>query len=1064
MKKTQFKMAILSLLLIFMGGGMVFAQNRISGTVVDANGEPIIAASVFVRGSTSIGAQTDVNGAFVIPSVPANAVLVASCIGYSDQEIALGRGQTTVNFVLEEDAEFLDEAVAIGYGTQKKSDITGSVASVDSEAMQRRAPTSIAQGLQGAAAGVVITQSGGDPAGGMSIRIRGVATMNGDTNPLWVVDGVQYGTNSNLSWLDPQDVANIEILKDASATAIYGSRGANGVILITTRKGQAGKTRVDFRSDFGISTYASRLEMASLPEFLKAYRESLVTDGLGAESGFTAFNGQYDNQLNYIDWQDVMTQNSFRQQYNLSISGGSDSMRTNVSIGYMDNKGIIVNTWNKRLTLRMNSDFTITKWLKAGLAMNFNTSKNNGGGNMVSYARAVPTMDYVDGGTLYHVPVVYDDGSYGHYTFVSESEADKTGGRYQSNPYWDRYKTAYGKDWNNDNGSVRTSAYVELTIAKGLTFRSNLNYDFSGSNSWSYSPSVVTTAYDYWRYDGAGTPMPDSFSTNGSASTNVGAENYLTYDNTFAKHHVTLMIGQSASKSTGSRNNSGTQYLTFPFLRGFYSVDSVAYDSGGGGPNVQTRFASYFARFAYSYDNRYSLTATIRRDGSSNFGRTNRWGTFPSFAAAWNLGNEAFIKDLDIFSQFKLRAGWGTTGNANVSATASVPQLSASARTGYDIFNEQGDFSQPVGIAQTSEIDTGLHWETSVQTNFGVDLGFFKNALTLNVDYYIRDTRDLILTKAIRPSAGFESITTNFGSIRNSGWEFALTYKKQVNRDFFFSASATASTNKNEAVDIGTGTTSSGPTGSGWENKQVCYNGLALGTYQGYRVDHIIKDQAEVDALNAKAVSIYGEGSYYDTAHMGPGDFLYKDLNGDGHITTEDKDYLGNGFAKLSYGLNLTANYKRWDASAYMYGALGQQVLSWAKCYLITLRNETNGYFNLLSDAAKNSWTESNKDAKYPRISRTDLSNNYRVSDYFVEKADYLKLSNFQIGYTFDRNAFGGALRNLRIYGSIQNLLTISPYNKYGDPEISGGVTTTGYDSGRYPFPRTFMLGIQLGL
>ena len=1064
MMKNHLKSAFMAVLLTLCAGVSVFAQNRVTGTVKDANGEPVIAASVFVKGSTTIGAQTDVNGAFAIPNVPANATLVASCIGYSDQEVTLGRGQSTVNFVLNEDSEFLEEAVAIGYGTQKKSDITGSVASVDSEAMLRRAPMSIVQGLQGAAAGVVITQSGGDPAGGSSIRIRGVATMNGNTNPLWVVDGVQYGTHSNLGWLDPQDVTNIEILKDASATAIYGSRGANGVILVTTRKGKAGKTRVDFRSDFGVSTYATRMKMASLQDFLKAYRESLVTDGLGLESGFTAFNGQYDSQLNEIDWQDVMTQTSFRQQYNLSISGGSEAMRTNVSLGYMDNKGIIVNTWNKRLTMRLNTDFTITKWLKAGLAMNFSTSKNNGGGNMVTYARAVPTMDYVDGTTLYHVPVVYDDGTYGHYTFVSESEADKTGGRYQSNPYWDRYARAYGKDWNNDNGSVRTSAYVEVALAKWLTFRSNLNYDFSGSNSWSYSPAIITTAYDYWRYDGAGTPMPDRFSTSGSASTDVGVENYFTFNREFAKHHVTLMVGQSASKYTGSSNGSSTQYLTFPFLRGFYSTNSADYDGGSGGPSISTRFASYFARFNWAYDNRYSLTATVRRDGSSNFGKTHRWGTFPSFAAAWNLGNEKFIKELGIFDQFKLRAGWGTTGNANVSATASVPQLSASARTGYDLFSEDGTLTQLVGIAQTSEIDTGLHWETSVQTNFGVDLAFLKNALTFSVDYYIRDTRDLILTKAIRPSAGFSSITTNFGSIRNSGWEFALGYKKQVNRDFFFSVSATASTNKNEAVDIGTGTTSSGPTGSGWENKQVCYNGLPLGTYQGYRVDHIIKDQGEVDKLNAKAVEIYGPGSYYDTQHMAPGDFLFKDLNGDGHITTEDKDYIGNGFPKLTYGLNLSANYRNWDASMYMYGALGQQILSWAKCYLITLRNEGNGYFNLLEDAAKNSWTPSNPDAIYPRISRTDHSNNYRVSDYFVEKADYLKISNFQIGYTFNRDAFGGALRNLRIYGSIQNLFTFSPYNKYGDPEVSGGVTTMGYDSGRYPFPRSFMLGIQLGL
>lgn len=1029
------------------------AQNRITGTVKDAGGEAIIAASVVVKGTTT-GTMTGDDGSYSL-SVPDGAVLVASCIGYTDQEKTLGKGQTVVNFVLDEDDLFLEETVVIGYGSQKKSDVTGSVASVDSDAMLKRAPTNIAQGLQGAAAGVLITQTSGDPSGGYNIRIRGVATMQGDTNPLWVVDGIQYGTNSNLSWLDPQDVENVEILKDASATAIYGARGANGVILVQTRKGKAGQARVTFRADYGISTYANRLKMASLSDFLTAYRQSLTTDG---QSPFPAFDGTYDGQLNEIDWQDVMTTTAFRQSYNLSVSGGSEKVRTNVSMGYLDNKGIIVNSWNKRLTLRLNSDFTITNWLKAGMSVNFSTGKNNGGGNMISYARIVPTMDYVDQLTnqLVHVPVVYEDGTYGHFTF--QNDVDKTGGRYQSNPYWDQYNTEYGKDWDNDNGSVRNAFYAEITLAKGLTFRTNLNYDFSGSNSWNYSPAVITRQYD-WQQSGG--KAIDSFSTWGSASTSVGAENYLTWDREFNKHHITAMVGQSASKYHASSNNSSTKDLTFPFLRGFYSKDANAYNNGGGGPSISTRFASYFGRISYSYDSRYMFTATIRRDGSSNFGQDRRWGTFPSFAFAWNLGNEQFVKQLGVFDVLKLRAGWGTTGNANVSPTASVPQL-ASSGVSFDLFDADGNYSQVIGLAQTSEIDPTLHWETSVQTNVGVDMAFLKNSLTFSVDYYLRDTRDLILSKAIRPSAGYTSITTNFGSIRNSGFEFALGYKKQLNSDWFISATATASTNRNRAVDIGTGTTSSGPEGAGWDDKQVCFNGLALGTYYGYRVDHIIQDQAEIDALNKKAEELYGPGSYYDKQNTAPGDFLFKDVNGDGHITTEDKEYLGNGFAKLNYGLNLTANFRHWDASMYMYGLLGQQVLSWAKCYLISLRNENNGYFNLLSDAARNSWTESNHSTVYPRLSRTDLSDNYRVSDYFVEKADFLKISNLQIGYTFDPALFGNALRSLRVYGSVHNLLTLSPYTKYGDPEVYSGVTTTGYDSGRYPFPRTFMLGLQI--
>lgn len=1047
--KSRFLISILLLALSM----PLFAQTRVSGVVSDNIG-PLVGASVVEKGVPTNGTVTDLDGAFALTVKP-GATLVFSSIGYKNLELAIG-SQTKFTVTLEEDAEMLEETVVVGYGVQKKSDVTGSVASVSTEQMMRKTPVDIAQGLQGAAAGVVITQSSGDPNGGYSIRIRGVATMNGNTDPLWVVDGVQYGTNSNLSWLDPNDVESIEILKDASATAIYGARGANGVILVTTKKGQVGKVKVDASADFGISTYSSNLKMASLDEWLQAYRTSCSIDG---KTPFNAFNGNYDGKLNEINWQDTMSQTSFRQKYNVSISGGTEKIKTNASIGYVDNKGIIVNTWNKRLTFRLSSDMTVTKWLKAGFTTNFSTSKGSGGGNMISYARIVPTMDYVDNATgqLVNVPVVYEDGTFGHFTW--QDDVTFSAGKYQSNPYADKFYKTYQKDWDNDNATILNSAYVEVTFMKGLFFRSNVNFDFGASSSWDYTPPYVATQYDYQQLNGE--KKTDSFSASGSASSTLGIENYLTFDREFGQHHVTAMIGQSASKTHGEWVNASTKDLSFPFLRGFFSNNSKDYNDGNGGPNISTRFLSYFARVNYAFGGRYLFTATVRRDGSSNFGKDNRWGTFPSFSAAWNLANEKFIKELGVFSTFKLRAGWGQTGNANVDATASVPQLSVSGIS-YDTFDNLGDYTQRVGIRQTSEIDTGLKWETSQQTNVGLDLGFFKNALTFTVDYYLRDTKDLILWKSIRPSAGFDGITTNFGSIRNSGFEFAIGYKKQFNKDWFFSANFTGSTNKNKAIEIGSGSTSSGPTGSAWEDKQVCYNGLPLGTYQGYRVDYIFQNQAEIDALNAAAAQKHGAGTYWDKATTAPGDFKYKDLNGDGRITTEDKEYLGDGFPKFNFGLNLSVTWRNWDASAFLYGVLGQQLLSWSKCYLTAINNENEGYFNLLSDVARNAWTPSlGTNAKYPRISRDDLSYNKRVSDFFVEKADYLKISNFQIGYTFRNIPW---LNRARAYFSVQNLATISPYNKYGDPEVSSGVTTMGYDTGRYPFPRTFMFGIQLGL
>lgn len=1033
---------------------------KITGTVTDGNGDPIIGANIRVK-ATSIGVISDLEGNFELQVPGRRGVLQVSYIGYKTQEVTIIPGKHSYSIVLREDNETLDEIVVVGYGTMKKSDITGSVTSVNTEQMKRRTPVNIAQGLQGAAAGVVVTQAGGDPTGGYNIRIRGVATMDGNTDPLWVVDGIQHGNASNLDWLDPNDVENIEILKDASATAIYGSRGANGVIMVTTKHGKTGRLSVDLKADFGISTLARKLDMASLSDWLVAYRQSIETDG---KMPYAAYNGQYDNQLSEIDWQDAMTQQSFRQQYNLSLSGGSDVLQANASIGYLDNKGIIVNSWNKRLTLRLAVNADIKKTVKIGFTTNFSTGKGKGGGNMINYARTLPTMDYVENGAVVHVPLQYEDGSFGHWSY-DPTTISYSAGKYQSNPYADQYVRRYKDDWDNDNGAIRNSVFIEVKILKGLTFRSNMNLDFSASNSWYYNAPYADSQYTWeqWDVDENGNKYGvDEFGTNGYAKTNYGIENYFTYDTTFKNHHFTLMVGQSASKSHGSWNNSSTRDLRFDFLRGFYSENPDEYNNGNGAPNMSERFSSYFGRLNYAYKDRYLLTATIRRDGSSKFGADNRWGTFPSASLAWRASEEGFIKNLGVFSNLKVRLGWGRVGNANVNATDALPQLSSSGS--YDFFNVNGErYKRYFGVAQTSEIDTGLMWESSEQTNFGLDLGFLNGDLNITLDYYIRDTRNLILNKAIRPSAGFTSIKTNFGKIRNQGLEFNVTYNKQLNRDWFIGIALNGEASKNEAVDIGTGTTTSGPTGAGWENKQVCYNGLPLGTYQGYVVDHIIKSQDEINDLNAKAVEIYGEGSYYDRLTTGPGDFLFKDLNGDGHITTDDKTYLGDGFPDLTYGLNLTASYKQWDASVYMYGVFGQKLLSWSKNYMTSVRNENEGYFNLLSDYAKNSWSTSNPNASYPRLTRDDMSSNYRVSDYYVEDANYLKISNLQIGYTFNINKLKNYISKARIYASVQNLLTISPYNKFGDPEVNGGVTTMGYDGGRYPFPRTFMFGIQLG-
>ena len=693
MKKTinLKKMGIFGMLFFSMSPTVVMAGNsntarnavsvqtiqqnvKITGTVIDGNGEPIIGANIRVAGSTT-GVTSGLDGHFELQVPDGTGKLQVSFIGYMTQEVVYAPGKTKYDIVLREDNETLDEVVVVGYGTMKKSDITGSVSSVNTEQMMRRTPVNIAQGLQGAAAGVVVTQAGGDPTGGYSIRIRGVATMDGNTDPLWVVDGIQHGNASNLDWLDPNDVENIEILKDASATAIYGSRGANGVIMVTTKQGKTGKLSVDVKADFGISTLARKLDMASLGDWLSAYRQAIETDG---KIPYTAYNGQYDNQLNAIDWQDAMTQQSFRQQYNLSLSGGSDVLQANASVGYLDNKGIIVNSWNKRLTFRLGVNANIKKIVKIGFNTNFSTGKGRGGGNLINYARTLPTMDYVENGQVVHVPLQYEDGTFGHWSY-DPTTISYSAGKYQSNPYADQYIRRYKDDWDNDNAAIRNTAFVEINIMKGLTFRSNMNLNFSASNSWYYNKPYADSQYTWeqWDTDENGNKYGvDEFGTNGNAQTSYGIENYFTYDTTIKNHHLTLMVGQSASKTHGSWNNSSTRDLRFDFLRGFYSEDPDKYNNGNGGPNMSERFASYFGRLNYAYKDRYLLTATIRRDGSSKFGADNLWGTFPSASLAWRASEEEFIKKLGVFSNLKVRFGWGRVGNANVNPTDAMPQLS----------------------------------------------------------------------------------------------------------------------------------------------------------------------------------------------------------------------------------------------------------------------------------------------------------------------------------------------------------------------------------------------------
>jgi len=928
-------------------------SRNVKGVVVDETGEPVIGANVTVEG-TLIGTITDFNGEFRL-DVPAEGILLVSYIGYSNQKVTL-TGSTTYHIVLREDSELLDEVVVVGYGTMKKSDISGSVVSVNQEDMMKRNPVNIVQGLQGAAAGVMVSKNSGDPSGAATIRIRGVATVNGSADPLYVVDGVQVG--SSADFVNPADVESIEILKDASATAIYGARGANGVIMITTKKGSAGRTNVNFSANFGIQTMARKLDVADADLFAYSVRQGRANEGSAITN--EAFTEKYTGQLRTIDWQDVMSQNAFQQNYALSVTGGTEKSQSAFSVGYLKNEGVVLDTDYSRLTARASSNYKVKDFIEIGGSISLEHSEKNVTGNIREWATLTPTMDYVEDGWL--VSYNYNDrnaqGEY--YTFYqTTSEGDIAKG--QDNPYAERKTADKTPDYNN---TILANAYLDLKLVKGLSFRTVASYKldtYDGSTFTVANNRIITSS------------GLNSFWLKQLQNNETALESYFTYNWKNTNHSVNIVAGNTVSNSWGHWVEGSAN----DFLADTYRLLSLTSDQSSrtsdGGYYLNSRYVSFYGRALYSYLDRYIVTFTVRRDGSSNFGSGNRWGTFPSAALAWRLSEEEFVQSLDFFSNLKVRLGWGQTGNAGNSTNLSVAQLSSN-RISYDWGTLGGSTSgnnKVTGVAQSYLIDTNLKWETNTQTNIGLDIGVLNNSLNFTFDYFIRDSKDLLLYRSVRPSTGFSQMYTNAGHIRNQGFEFSVAYNKRFG-DWTLGASLTGSTLKNKVIDVGDPIyASEADDGDLWDTHSITMNGYAVGSYYGYVVDGIFQSQAEIDALNAAS-----PGGTYQETNTSPGDYRYKDLNGDGQINEEDQTVIGNGFPKLNYGLTLNAGYKNFDAMIYLYGMAGVDVYSYSAMKLTSLYKTAGGIQNTLKDYINHAWTSTNPSNENPRFTIVDYNNN----------------------------------------------------------------------------------------
>ncbi|MBW8325225.1 MAG: TonB-dependent receptor [Prolixibacteraceae bacterium] len=1080
MKKKWFAKVAMIMLPMLLLSFFTYAQTtQVKGLVTDEGGNPMAGVNVVIQGTT-IGIITDTDGRYQI-STDSKSTLSFSFIGYTTQDILVAK-QKEINVKLLPDNLQVDEVVVVGYGTSKKSDISGSVASVSSEEMLKKNPTNILQGLQGAAAGVLVTSQDGAPNANAAIRIRGVATIHGTANPLYVVDGVQVGTNANF--LAPSDIESIEVLKDASATAIYGAAGANGVIMITTKHGRVGSTHVTFSADYGVQTLASTLDVGNADQFAYNIRTGRANDG--AILANQIFAAQYDGKRNSIDWQDVMTRTSLKQQYNLSASGGTEKTQSNFSLSYLNNDGIVINTNYNRLTARANVITKVANFIEIGGDINFVHSESHGSnaatgnnGNLSSLrdmAFFCPTLDYVTPGGVY-VGNKYKNAN-GTYGAGFQTSTGYDGGSPEN-----LYATQMENNGLSKNNQVFTSAYANIKLFKGLVFKSIASYNLSTGNFenfWGnkkrYEADGVTPI-TLLNYDARYQLQIDN-----NQSNTLALESYLTYNWKNDIHNLTLMAGNSVTKSFGSWSSANAVDFPGDNIRDISLTSDITTRTGSGAYNLQVRGISYFGRAMYSLKDRYILTGTIRRDGSSNFGADNMFGTFPSLAAAWRISEENFMQSTPAISNLKLRLGWGQTGNSGGPTDKSVAALTSNTIAYY--YYAQNGVAGLGSTRQTANgyaiplVDTRLKWETNEQTNIGIDLGLLNNDINITVDYFTRTSKELLMDQSIRPSAGYTSVYTNFGEIQNKGLEFSVNYKKKIDQDWSIGATLTGSTLKNKIVEIGpdqfyvNGTTTNDGSNVGavaaasgvhWDGHSIMREGYAVGSFYGYEVEGVFQSKAEVDAANAAAVA--AGHSQYQMANTSAGDFKYKDLNDDGFIDQKDMTILGNGFPKVNYGLTLNTSYKNWDFSIYGYGVFGQEIYSYSAMTLSNIYGTDNGTIpNILNSASAEAWTPENKSNTLSKLSILDFNQNMRGSSAWVKNGDFLKISNIQVGYNFDKSLLKSlSIESTRLYVSVQNVLCISSYNKYGDPEAGqGSVLYTGLDTGRYPSPRIYSFGLNI--
>ncbi|MGJ5641333.1 SusC/RagA family TonB-linked outer membrane protein [Formosa sp. S-31] len=1027
---------LVAILLCAFSTQTLYAQSEIavSGTLTDIEtGMPIPGATIIVKDNPGQGTATDFDGQFVI-SVASDAVLQISYIGYTSLEVPV-QNRTTLNLQMQASVEELGEIIVVGYGVQKKELTTGANLQVEGEALQKQSTTNALQALQGQAAGVQITSTSGQPGESMNVVIRGLGSA-GSNSPLYIVDGVQTG---DISYLNNADIENISILKDAASAAIYGSQAANGVVLVTTKKGKAGKAQITFDQFYGIQTLAKKMDMLNASEYMTIMNEARINSGMSRQFS----DEDIANAGTGTDWMDEMFQTAPTENYTLGVSGGSETSTYSSSLSYLNQAGIVGGedySYYERYNFRFNSEHKLyNDRIKFGENFSYAWINNNGIGVGNQYNNALR-------GAFQTNPLfpMYDENG----EFFNSSGYSEPWLQGVSNPY---AQMVYSNQNENDTQKLVGNVYFNFELAKNLNFRTNLGIDYFASQGHSFTPIYELSIYAFSDFRKVNQSM--------SKGKSLIWSNLLTYDFDLGEnHHFETMLGTESFKYDGHSMYGENVDLIYDDLSHSWLSNATNTDGSfitlTGGPDAIAKRMSYFGRVNYNYKGKYLLNATFRADGSSQFASGNRWGYFPSVSAGWIISKEDFMENGEMFmNYFKLRGSWGQVGNQNV-GNFQFLGLVRTSNTNYIFGDSEGALTP--GAYPYRLGNENLQWEAAEELDFGFDARFFDSKLTLAFDWYRKEQKDWLVLAPIPATAGADAPYINGGSVVNTGVEFVLGYNNRVNDDFSYNFNVNGAYNKNEVGSI--------PTEDGiihglsnqlWDNSGEFYRaeeGHPLGYFWGYETAGVFQTEEEVrNHVSSNGVVLQPNAK--------PGDLIYVNKNGDNVIDANDKTEIGNPNPDFTYGFSLGLNYKGFDFSMQANGVAGNQIVQ-------SYRNNSvnqNWYGEIV-----NRWHGPGSSNSMPRVT-VDNRNYSTFSDIFVKDADFLRISTVTLGYDIAKGYKnkGFFAEQCRLYFSVLNLYTFTEYSGM-DPEVGFGVSdgnynfASGVDIGYYPRPRTYMLGLNV--